>query len=133
MSTGKTAAQVAHASCLSLHWHELAPLDPQQRYANAEELFDKWWNDGHYAKYIMQADDSDQLHNIEQYLNERDFKTFKVIDEGHTEDTRFRATALAVELVDKDDERVRSIFGEFRTYKDPKPSKITFREYLRSR
>jgi peptidyl-tRNA hydrolase len=133
MSAGKAAAQAAHAETLAAHdYHHMVfnyeGYSGDRKYdwvQNQLALYNKWYGDGHYAKYVMEAADSVQLTTIERYLNERGFKTYLVIDEGHTEGTYFVPTAMSVELVDKDDERVSSIFGEFKLYRDkePKPEK----------
>ncbi len=125
MSTGKAAAQAAHAETLAMQdfmndLSEIDKLDPAiQNWVNKQkDLFDVWFGYGHYAKYVMRAEDATQMYTIERYLDDRDFETYTVIDEGRTEGTYFVPTALAVELVDRDDERVQSIFGEFKLYKD---------------
>jgi peptidyl-tRNA hydrolase len=125
MSAGKCAAQAAHAETLALndffllrHDHDLVWVQQQ------EVLWDKWFGDGHYAKYVMKANDAVQMYNIERYLNDRFFETYMVIDEGHTEETYMVPTAMAVELVDKDDERTASIFSQFRMYKEKRPEPV---------
>lgn len=124
MSSGKCAAQAAHAETLAMWGAKPSMEDP---------LFAQWMGYGHYAKYVMKAEDSIQMYTIERYLNERGFETYMVIDEGHTEGTYFVPTAMAVELVDKDDERVASIFGEFRRYRDlPAPKKSRRRFFRRT-
>lgn len=122
MSPGKCAAQAAHAETLAvydLHREYDCGYDSDEHrwYVDQSALWDKWYGDGHYVKYVMKAEDSTQMFTIDTYLKERGFKTYFVIDEGHTEGTYLVPTALAVELVDKDDERVASIFNEFRLYK----------------
>lgn len=128
MSSGKCGAQCAHAEMLAMHdyWAntEYRPkIDPVDRiWLDAQyELYKIWKGGGHYVKYVMKAEDSVQMYTVERYLEDRGFKTYLVIDEGRTEGTYMVPTAMAVELVDKDDERVASIFGEFRMYRD-KPS-----------
>ena len=139
MSSGKCAAQAAHAETVAMSTlaalnNRVAELDPIKRTWLEQQglLYEKWFGDGHYAKYVMRASDSTQMHTIERYLNDRGFQTYMVIDEGHTEGTYFVPTALAVELVDKEDERTASIFGEFRKYKD-KPPKSKPKKRLWSR
>lgn len=112
MSPGKMAAQAAHAACLSADWSR----DDQS--TTGEQLWINWWDTGHYTKFVMEAPDTDRILAIERYLKDREFQTFLVIDEGRTEGTYFQPTALGVQLVDKDDQRIRSIFGEFKLYKD---------------
>lgn len=131
MSAGKCAAQAAHAETLAMHdFHShserVYELDPEVKawLMRQDELYEIWYGDGHYAKYVMKAKDSTQMFTIERYLNDapRLFKTYMVVDEGHTEDTYMVPTALAVELVDKDDERTASIFNTFRMYKEKRPT-----------
>lgn len=130
MSPGKIAAQAAHSETLTIQdlWHHNTLLDVEMiDHDTAEWVIDQmnlwtiWFGDGHYAKYVMKADDSEQLYTIERYLKERGFKTYLVIDEGHTEGTYMVPTAMSVELVDKDDQRIDSIFSTFRMYKEPRP------------
>lgn len=129
MSSGKCAAQAAHSETLAAHefhgkFNFAHELDPEVKgwLMRQEELYDIWYGDGHYAKYVMKASDSIQMFTIMHYLESRHFKCYLVVDEGHTEDTYLVPTAMAVELVDKDDERTASIFNTFRMYKDkPKP------------
>lgn len=116
MSSGKCAAQAAHAEMLAVDdFHSIDSELPSDR---AIDLYRKWIDEGHYAKYVMTAEDATQMFTIERYLKERGFKTYLVIDEGRTEGTYLVPTALSVELVDKDDERTASIFEVFRSYKD---------------
>lgn len=126
MSSGKCAAQAAHAEMLAMDdFHRIDTEIPTDR---QRALYDKWIGDGHYAKYVMRATNSTQMYTIERYLNARGYKTYLVIDEGRTEGTYMVPTAMAVELVDKADERTASIFGNFHLYKDksapPRESKI---------
>lgn len=122
MSAGKCAAQAAHAETLALNDFFRRHYDHDITWVeNQEMLWDKWFGDGHYAKYVMKANDSTQMYTIERYLRDRGFMTYMVVDEGHTEETYMVPTALAVELVDKDDERTESIFSNFRMYKEKRP------------
>lgn len=129
MSPGKIAAQAAHAETLAMHeymTYDSIVKTPPSKVADDEErgwianqvaLFSVWFGQGHYSKYVMLAEDTQQMYTIERYLTERNFKTYLVIDEGHTEGTYMVPTAMSVELVDKDDQRVTSIFSTFKTYK----------------
>lgn len=101
--------------------YELDPVDVAWG-VKQEELYAKWYGDGHYAKYVMKANDSTQMSTIERYISERGFQTYLVIDEGHTEETWMVPTAMSVELVDKDDERTSECFGNFRMFKEPRPT-----------
>jgi peptidyl-tRNA hydrolase len=109
----------AHSSVAQIATeHETPILD---WFEKQQPLFDEWLTSGHYTKLVMQADNESILSNVKEYLETRGYRTYLVIDEGRTEIDPFTKTALAVELVDKDDERVQQHFGEFRTYKPPKP------------
>lgn len=131
MSAGKCAAQGAHAETLAMHdyfncTHHVHELDDaSRRWVNDQcELYSNWFGYGHYAKYIMKADDSTQMHTINHYIRARGFRAYLVVDEGHTEDTWMVPTALAVELVDKDDERTVEVFSNFRMYREPRPKSV---------
>jgi peptidyl-tRNA hydrolase len=120
MSAAKMAAQASHASILSYIWSA----------ESLPGLAKEWLNSGHYTKIILLAEDEQQLDNINDYLIERSFKTFMVIDEGRTEVRPFTKTALGVQLVDKDE--VQDIFGEFKVYKDlPKPRINALEAYVK--
>jgi len=120
MSPGKAAAQAAHAEMLATYALFGAEYAENMSWINRQrELWDVWFGWGHYAKYVMKADDATQMYTIQRYLDDRGFRTYMVIDEGHTEGTVFVPTAMAAELVDKDDERTASIFGEFKLYREP--------------
>lgn len=123
MSPGKIAAQAAHAETLAtVDYFERHTKD--LTWGNTQKvLFKKWYGDGHYAKYVMKADDSQMMFTIKHYLEERLFSCYLVVDEGHTENTYMVPTAMAVELVDKDDERIASVFSNFRMYREKPPPK----------
>lgn len=109
MSTGKAAAQVAHAAVES---YKIS--DP--------ELIRAWELGGHMSKVTLLAEDSEAMATYERYINDRGFKTVQIIDEGRTEIAPMSRTALGVELVDKNDEHTALTFGEFKTYRDlPQP------------
>lgn len=121
MSTGKSAAQASHAaveafriSCThgEVHSHLLDTSAP---------LVKKWYEGGHYAKYVMEARDTEHLLTIERYLEARGFRSVLIIDEGHTEVPPLIPTALGVALVDKDDPHTKATFESLKLYKDPKP------------
>jgi len=108
MSPGKIAAQASHAAV------EAYEISNQVR-------INQWRIGGHYTKLVMLAEDTEHLCNIQRYIEERGFKTKLIIDEGHTEIRPFSATALGVEIVDRDDPHTAATFGEFRSYKPAKP------------
>jgi peptidyl-tRNA hydrolase len=116
MSTGKSAAQAGHAS------GEAYLLSNPRTDDNADAaLWDAWREGLHYAKYVMEARDTEHLCTIERYLNDRGFRTNLIIDEGHTEIPPLTPTALGVALVDKDDPHTKATFSSFKLYKDPQP------------
>src|SRR5688500_3482140 len=117
MSTGKASAQAAHAA---VEAYRLSVEDGGKIGDDGKVLVDEWYKGGHYMKLIMEARDEAQLHTIERYLNDRGFKTTLIIDEGRTEIAPLSATALGVELVDKDDPHTEATFSSFKLYKDPK-------------
>jgi len=105
MSTGKAAAQVAHAAV-------------QAYKLSKPELIQAWENGLHYTKLVMLARDFEHLSLIQSYLDRRGFKTELIIDEGMTEVDAHVATALGVEIVDKNDPHVKATFETFSLYRD---------------
>jgi peptidyl-tRNA hydrolase len=105
MSTGKAAAQAAHAAILA---HEIS----------SDEAVADWNRGGHYKKLVMQARDAEHLAHIQKYLTDRGIKSAMVIDEGLTEIPSHTPTALGVEIVDKADEHVEATFSTFELYRE---------------
>lgn len=131
MSPGKIAAQAGHAAVEAvLLSHPGLPSPPglmldglavrQQR----KELWDAWRLGLHYAKYVLEARDSEHLRDTQTYLEARGFNTALILDEGHTEIDPIQPTALGVALVDKDDEHTSATFSSFKLYRDPRPSEV---------
>lgn len=117
MSPGKVGAQAAHAAVEAYR-------------ISKQSLIDAWYIGGHYTKLVMLAENAEGLMVTERYINERGFKTKLIIDEGRTEIAPFSATALGVEIVDKDDEHTAATFEGFSLYKiakkeqPPTPNKL---------
>lgn len=102
MSPGKMAAQVAHAAVVASD-----RSNPEMRNA---------WNEyGFYTKLVMEARDSNHLETIMKYLEERNIRSWIIIDEGRTEIKKHTPTALGVEIIDKDTKG--EIFKSFDLYK----------------
>jgi PTH2 family peptidyl-tRNA hydrolase len=120
MSPGKIAAQVAHAAVEAYR-------------VSSEEMLAKWYEGGHYCKLVMQARDESHLLIIERYLNERGFRTKLIIDEGHTEIAPLSATALGVEVVDKDDPHTLATFSSFELFKPDPPERVPMRKNWRGK
>lgn len=118
MSTGKSAAQAAHAA---VEAYKLTMGAVNSGNQTAQDVERAWYEGGHYKKIVLEARDRHQLRDIERYLNDRRFRTALIIDEGHTEIAAFSPTALGVELVDKDNSHVAATFGEFKLYRDEQP------------
>lgn len=108
MSTGKAAAQACHAA---VEAYKMSRPD----------LTAAWEKGGHTTKLVMLAETTEHLLIIQKYIEDRDFKTRLIIDEGRTEVSPHSPTALGVEIVDKDDEHTQKTFEGFRTYKEKKP------------
>lgn len=109
MSTGKTAAQAAHAAV------EAYIATPDN---NVKRV---WHRGGHYMKLVMECRDVDHMRDSITYIRERGFACVPIIDEGHTEVDPITFTAFGVQIVDKDDAHVAATFSSFKLYKDPEP------------
>ena len=116
MSPGKIAAQASHAAVEAY----IVTCQNWKGSALAPNLLDEWRIGGHYTKLVMLAEDTEHLLNINHYIEERGFRTKLIIDEGRTEIKPFSATALGVEVVDRDDPHTAATFGDFKTYREPK-------------
>lgn len=120
MSPGKIAAQAGHAAVeATLLSHPITAAAAPGDAVN--ELWNAWRTGLHYAKYVMEARDSDHLRDTERYLNDRGFKTALIIDEGHTEIEPIQPTALGVALVDKDDPHTAATFESFKLFRQQSP------------
>lgn len=105
MSLGKAAAQAGHAAI-------------EGYILSDKKLLKDWYSGGHYTKLVMQARDEGHLKTIQKYLEDRGFKTSLIIDEGMTEIDAHQATALGVEVVDKEDKHTEDTFSTFDLYRD---------------
>lgn len=121
MSTGKVAAQVAHAAVEAYRLSLVVPPAEPDHVRVHSNLVNQWYKGGHYAKYVMECRDRDHLVDTDKYLRARGFRTVLVIDEGHTEVQPIVPTAIGVEIVDRDDAHVRATFSSFDLYRDPQP------------
>lgn len=110
MSPGKLAAQVAHAAVEAFTISET-------------DLVEKWYNGNAYTKLVMLAEDEAHLFTIDRYIKDRGFDAKLIIDEGRTEIRPHTATALGVQIVDRDDPHVAATFGDFKTYRENTPKK----------
>jgi peptidyl-tRNA hydrolase len=105
MSVGKSCAQVSHAAVESYRISNIS-------------LVRAWLLGGHYTKLVMLARDSEHIHIIQKYIEDRGYKTKLIIDEGLTELEPHQPTALGVEIVDKDDPNVLATFSTFELYRE---------------
>lgn len=100
MTVGKVAAQAAHAMA------KVPMLSSQEHWLSAPQQ----------TVLVMQARDEAHMRNIEDYLLERYISSYRVIDEGVNETDPQVMTALATQVVDKDE--VQAIFSTFKVYRD---------------
>jgi peptidyl-tRNA hydrolase len=110
MSTGKAAAQAAHAAVEAYRL-----TDPDSN------LHNDWYVANHYTKIVLAAPDGPQgLFVAKQYLEERGVKCALIIDEGRTEfDGELTPTAIGCALVNKDNPHIQETFAPFKLYRDP--------------
>lgn len=106
MSVGKAVAQAAHAVAMAI----VAASDKSQRV--------EWIESPHRYIIVLEARDEDHLHNIHPYLSERGIAAQEIYDEGANEIDPITFTALATEILDKDDEKVQLTMSTFNTYRD---------------
>jgi peptidyl-tRNA hydrolase len=98
MSAGKAAAQAVHAAMM---------------------LGERG---NHFTKYpkrtviVLEAENSDQIKNLEEYLNLSGLFSDYYIDEGANEVGAYSVTALACEPIEAGDEARREIFAPLKLY-----------------
>jgi peptidyl-tRNA hydrolase len=115
MTTGKAAAQAAHASVQGLY---VVHGEEGRRNPWDASIVNRWMRGGHYAKVVLEVPDESALMTAERYIADRGFKVACIIDEGRTEIEPFTRTALGSGVVDKDSGHVRETFGQFKLYDD---------------
>lgn len=120
MSKGKLGAQTAHAA---VEAYQVSVIEKR-------ELTDLWNKTG-YTKLVLEARDTEHMHNIRLYLEDKGHITCSIIDEGRTETPPHSFTALGVPIVDKDDPQTEFAFGEFDLY--PRPKWTDLADEVRSR
>lgn len=104
MSSGKAAAQAAHAVMLSVIGGKKFPA--------------KYWIESpHRYMIVLEARDEEHMKDISMYLAERNIKTFGQIDEGSTEVPAHSLTAMATPILARTD-RIKQIFSTFDLYRD---------------
>lgn len=139
MSTGKAAAQAAHAA---VEAYRISLADgpdrgrPIQAHVPARVMYEtnevrRWYCGGHYMKLVMEARDDAHIRDIKTYLDNRGFNSALILDEGHTEVVPIVPTALGVEIVDKDLAHVQATFSSFDLYRDGRDLTEMELEYLR--
>ncbi len=105
MTTGKAAAQAAHAIAIAFARSDKTVLD--------------LWNESvHRTILVMKARDAEHLKNMQQYLKERNIRTHLVIDEGVNEIDPHVPTALATDILDRDDAVAKQTLSSFELYRD---------------
>lgn len=113
MSTGKLAAQACHAAVEGVRL--------SNETSDGQRLVNLWYRGGHYMKLVMEVPDQHALLRAHLYIQARGFKAALIVDEGHTEVAPLTATAVGVEIVDKDWPHARETFSVFSLYRDAKP------------
>jgi peptidyl-tRNA hydrolase len=103
MSVGKAAAQAAHAAIMAV----------------IETYNPKFWTDAvHRYVIVLEARNEVHIRNIKDYLEERGIRARYIVDEGINEVDPQTITALATDIVDKDDARVQLALSSFDLYRD---------------
>lgn len=101
MSPGKLAAQAAHA-VMSIPRDRNGP----------------WIGKPHRTILVMESKDESTLKNTQIYLKDRGIMSYEVIDEGVNEIDPHVVTALATEVLDKDNLEVKQTLSSFKLYRE---------------
>lgn len=105
MSTGKAAAQAAHAAVMGA-------------LASSEHKQMQWVADPGKYMIVLEGRDANHMNDIAVYLTQRGFIYERIVDEGVNEIDPHSTTAIATLILDKDNERVIKTFGGFSLYRD---------------
>jgi peptidyl-tRNA hydrolase len=100
MSAGKVAAQAVHASIMAG--------------TNAGDK--KWKLSNQRWVCVLEATDAEQLRSFKTYLAERGITTSLIIDEGVNEIQAYSVTALATEILNKNETDELGYFRPFKLY-----------------
>jgi PTH2 family peptidyl-tRNA hydrolase len=112
MSSGKLAAQVAHAA---VKGYQMSVSEDKT--AEEVEVVREWDRTGH-TKIVLEARDTAHLIAFRDYAKSRGINSWLVIDEGRTEVAPHSPTALGFPILDKADREVAHTFADLRTYRD---------------
>lgn len=98
MSAGKAASQAVHAAML-LQENALSFANNYKR-----------------TVIVLEAENSEQIRNLEEYLESAGVFCMHYIDEGVNEVGPYSITALAAEPIDEDETEKREIFEQFNLF-----------------
>jgi peptidyl-tRNA hydrolase len=127
MSTGKVAAQVAHAAVRAIIPAARTGILTEPIQIEKTVPLGEYMRKGE-TKIVLEVRDTEHLLMAERYLNEHGIKTFLVIDEGRTEIAPHTPTAMATEILDKEDEAVKFALADFKTYREVKPEPVPLKK-----
>ncbi len=105
MSSGKVAAQAAHAAAMTV-----CEEDQEKRL--------QWLTAPHKTILVMEARNELHIMNIEKYLKDRGIKPVTIVDEGVNEIDAHTITALATNILSRDDEYTQQTMSTFRLFKE---------------
>lgn len=111
MSPGKAAAQAVHAAMML-----------QDNFGGSFTSAYK------RTVIILEAENTNQIRNLHEYLRNAEIFSAYYIDEGNNEVAAYSLTALAVEPFECDDEDLREIFSQFKLF-DVEPPVIVEKHY----
>jgi peptidyl-tRNA hydrolase, PTH2 family len=113
MSSGKLAAQVAHAA---VKGYELSLVEYITEPGMPVEIAE--WNATGHTKIVLEATDAAHLIAFREFAKSRGINSWLVIDEGRTEVAPHSPTALGFPVLDKADRDVAHTFADLQTYRD---------------
>lgn len=117
MSSGKLAAQVAHAAVKGYQMTLAArPIDFVHTEATPDLILG--WDATGHTKIVLEARDTEHLIAFREFAKSRGIESWLVIDEGRTEVQPHSPTALGFPILDKGDRDVAHTFADLRTYRD---------------
>jgi peptidyl-tRNA hydrolase len=105
MTAGKIAAQAGHAVAMSV-------------INSPQEMRNRWEDTPQRTIIVLGLLDTIFMQNAKEYLEQRNFHMIPIIDEGANEVPPHSWTAMASQIVDKNDPLVEQSFSSFKSYRD---------------
>lgn len=105
MTSGKAASQAAHAAVMAV-------------INSTQEMKSHWEDSAHKTIVVLEGKDENHLKNSKEYLEQRGFHLIEIIDEGVNEIEPHSWTAMATQILNKEESFTSESMSNFRFYRE---------------